>query len=912
LRINQDKSRNNSGKASITRFSDQKVNLSFYLIFLATFINDYPILKMLKNFLFLLAAIILTSCGSTKKVTLADSSGNKETMERRALDTVVVQAPREISPLEEKNWELPRYNPSATRTIDLLHTDLDLRFNWEKEWVIGLAELRLKPYFHSTSTVELDAVNFEVQSIKLLPEKTELDYDNDGKKLKVYLPRKFTRSEEIRLLIDYIARPAEVGSSQGGAISSNQGLFFINPRGEEDKPMQIWTQGETEYNSRWFPTIDKPNERCTQEISLTVQDRFKTLSNGVLTTSSKNPDGTRTDTWKMEQPHAPYLFMLAIGEFAVVEDEWNGIPLYYYVEPEYEEDARAIFDHTPEMLTFFSDILGYPYPWPKYAQVVVRDYVSGAMENTSAVIFGSFVQQKSRELIDNNNDGIVAHEMFHHWFGDLVTCESWANLTLNEGFANYSEYLWNEHHYGRDYADNNRRNELRGYVSSAQRNAHDLIYYDYPDKEMTFDAHSYNKGGLVLHMLRKYVGDEAFFAALKKYLTDNAYSDVEADELRLAFEEITGEDLNWFFNQWYFESGHPILSVDHNYDQENGLYSITLEQSQSPEAFPPIFQLPFAIDIYKASGEVVREQVFMDQREQTFTFNLEEAPALVNVDAEDALLCEMYETLSDEEYVFQYRNAPLFEDRIEALEALEDSEVPEASAIRTEALSDPFWGIRRKAIQGLSIENEALLPKIEKMALEDKHSRVRAAAIELLGDTENPKYIELAKKVIDTDLAYRCISAALRILNRLDESVALEYSTKLEKDANSTLLGAIGNIYSANPDPKYAPFFENNWEKVSGFAAFDFFNQYNKIILSMEPVDQDKSLEKLQKIALESGSPFRRFAAASGMNGLRRLLQEDDDESTEQNPLIEMITRLIDEVKEKETNPQLLQYYQNF
>ena len=271
-------------------------------------------------------------------------------------------------------------------------------------------------------------------------------------------------------------------------------MFFINPNNEDpEKPQQIWTQGETEWNSRWFPTTDKPNERCTQEMYLTVADKYVTLSNGLLKSSKKNADGTRTDYWKMDMPHAPYLFMIAVGEFAVVKQTWENIPVEYYVEPAYKADAKKIFNHTPEILSFFSKITGVKYPWQKYSQVVVRDYVSGAMENTTGVIYGDFVQKTERELIDNHNDGIVAHEMFHHWFGDYVTCESWANLTMNEGFANYSEYLWFEHKYGREEADRHRRNEINGYLGSVgQGGAHALIHWGYNDKEDRFDAHSYN------------------------------------------------------------------------------------------------------------------------------------------------------------------------------------------------------------------------------------------------------------------------------------------------------------------------------------------------------------------------------------------------------------------------------------
>ncbi len=218
-----------------------------------------------------------------------------------------------------------------------------------------------------------------------------------------------------------------------------------------------------------MPTFDQPNERSTQEFWITVEDKYKTLSNGLMISSNKNADGTRTDYWRMDQPHAPYLHMLAVGEFAKVDDKWRNVPLSYYVEPKYEPYAKEIFAHTPEMLEFFSKTLGVDYPWPKYSQIIVRDYVSGAMENTTAVIFGEFVQKTDRELADDNNDLIVAHEMFHHWFGDYVTTEAWSNLTLNEGFANYSEYLWFEHHDGKAAAEEHRMTELQGYLGLGSR-----------------------------------------------------------------------------------------------------------------------------------------------------------------------------------------------------------------------------------------------------------------------------------------------------------------------------------------------------------------------------------------------------------------------------------------------------------
>jgi len=443
-------------------------------------------------------------------------------------------------------------------------------------------------------------------------------------------------------------------------------------------------------------TIDKPNERCTQEVIVTVADKFETLSNGLKISSKVNGDGTRTDHWKMDMPHAPYLFALVVGEYAVIEDRWKDIDVDYYVEPKYEKDAKAIFPHTVEMLEFFSSKIGLDYPWPKYSQAVVRDYVSGAMENTTAVIFGEFMQDDARALVDNSfSEQIVAHELFHHWFGDYVTCESWSNLTMNEGFANYSEYLWLEHKHGRYAADYHRFTELQGYLQSiAYQGAHPLIHFSYKDKEDMFDAHSYNKGGLILHMLRSYVGDDLFFKALNLYLKDNAFEAVEAHDLRLAFEEVTGEDLNWFWNQWYFASGHPKLEVSKTISE--GKVYLVVQQTQEGPKVPSIFQLPIEIDLIKPDGSKQSASIWMDQRAQTFSFEVDFTPIAVVFDADDSLLAEIDYTpkAGEQEAVFYHTDK--FIHQYLAYGSLLGSAQSDLAKYTKRALNHEFKGIIRR------------------------------------------------------------------------------------------------------------------------------------------------------------------------------------------------------------------------
>jgi len=754
-------------------------------------------------------------------------------------DAVQIADPLEtyrIGSVDEEPDDLMAYQASPTRKWDLLHTQLEVGFNWEDQTMSGVARLDLTPVFYAMDTIWLDARGFEINSIKILSSDAHIPprFAYDSIRIELYLPEKYLRGDTLQLEINYLAQPATL-EERGLEEGAGQGLYFINHDGSDsDKPQQIWTQGETQANSCWFPTIDRPNERCTQEMFITVEDRFKTLSNGVLMDSEALDKGMRRDHWVMRQPHAPYLFMMAIGEFAVVKDEWRGREVSYYVEPEYEKYARLVFGKTPAMLEYFSNLLGVEYAWDKYAQVVVRDFVSGAMENTSATIHMGGLQHDDREHLDESYEEYVSHELFHQWFGDLVTCESWANLTMNEAFATYGEFLWIEHDQDAAAAASHFLSDRRGYLREAKYAPHPLIHFRHEDREDMFDGHSYAKGGQVLHMLRNLVGDEAFFASLRYYLKRHAFTDVESHELRLAFEDVTGRDLNWFFDQWFFSTGHPQLSVTHK--EGDGGYQLFIEQTQETP-FLEVFQFPLKIHA-RCAGELVVREVWIQSRDTVVDLNLPESPEYVVVNADGVLLTEIEEKGKEyDAWTAQALHESDFFPQLAAVEGLKEHlDQIETWTTFQQMLPKVSPGIavgilgrtRSSPEPGAAELGRAVVPLL---ASSDAHLRAEALAYFIFFDAEKRAtwnwtqdewngLASMAKKCID-DKSYRVERNGIRVYYRLENEEGLKIALERLQTCADVQKGAYCEILArANHEsaiPKALDLIHSGeWSMVNG------------------------------------------------------------------------------------------------
>ncbi|MDP5200001.1 M1 family metallopeptidase [Flavobacterium sp. DG2-3] len=700
----------------------------------------------------------------------------------------------------EKTDELSIYRAVPLKTHDLIHTKLEVSFDYGKRYLYGKEWITLKPHFYESDSLKLDAKGMDFKEIAIIDGKKSipLQYKYNNEELSIALNRKYKSTEKYTIYINYTAKPEELKSKEGESIVDSKGLYFINPDGKADKPTQIWTQGETEASSCWFPTIDKPNQKTTSEIAMTVESKYTTLSNGKLTSQKVNKDGTRTDIWKMEQPNAPYLFMMAVGDFKIYKDSYNGKEVSYYLEPKYAPYAKQLFGKTPDMINFYSKMLGVEYPWAKYSQIVVTDFFGGAMENTSATVHGGYVQKTARELLDNNEESTVAHELFHQWFGDLVTAESWSNLTMNESFATFGEVLWHGHDAGQDAEDRSRYEKLQNYLRSQKNgNSEILARFHYRKADDMFDNISYSKGSIILYALKNQMGDEAFFKSLKQYLTINAYKSGEPHQLRLAMEDVTGKDWLPYFDQWYFNAGSPILDVSYRY--ANGKIIITINQSQ--DSAVQTFTLPLKVDFY-VNGNKIRKDILISKRQQSFSFDLPSKPEFIDLDPDKILVGEVnIDKKTAADYLFQYKNVPSYYNRIEAIKFASKDKSQESQLILLEALKDSQEDLRVLSIKAIDLNEKQTKDQVLKTLLDiakkDPKTIARANAIIKLASTEDASYKNLMEESTK-EQSYNVIAAGIIGLTKYAPAEADKALNSLDDDTKKHVTPLMKRFSSQN------------------------------------------------------------------------------------------------------------------
>lgn len=792
-----------------------------------------------------------------------------------------------------------------------MHMELDLQFNWEREEVLSTARLQVTPYQNRLDTLSFDARGFDVESVRF--EKGDsshvVSYDYDGSRLHIVSPIVFGKSDTAVVVIDYTARPSKLAKGDGRAITSAQGLYFINPRGvDPNKPRQIWSQGETTYNSGWFPCVDEPHEKFTQELFLTVDTTLQTLSNGTLMYASLNQDGTRTDYWKQDLPHSTYLTMIAIGNWAIHRDEWEGKPVWYYVDKAYEDDAEAIFGNTPEMLSFYSDLLAVPYPWDKYHQVVVEDFVSGAMENTSAVIHGDFVQLTSRELIDESHEDVIAHELFHHWFGDLVTCESWPQITMNEGFATYGEYLWKDYKYGREDARYHLYKDAQRYITDAQTLKKPLIRYRYEKPDDLFDSHSYQKGGLVLHMLRKELGDDFFFAGLTHYLKHHAYGSAEDDDLRQSLESVSGFDLKWFFDDWYHMPGHPEMHISWGIDSLQEALTLSLVQQQDSDE--PFRQHADVVIAY--SSRIDTHRIWLNDWEEKFTYSLSSKPIWYAVDPEHDLLWDRVEEKQSEIWMAQLEENNTFHTLNDPMQFAIPNDIAMQERKQNALLaivSNPqyFYESRYRAVEALfelpQLDTQTVKTTLTNAFMQDPSSHVRAVVLFAI-DSLTPE--GLSEPLIEQalrDTSFKVMRSALSLMLDRDPCRGLAATRQFSDEEVDALISWLSRLHANCGSEASLAFFQKEGDALDGFERFLFNNDFGTYaeVVGTEEV-YDAVVKQLGKEALSETSWWSRLAAIQALEKASAFYEKQLDALNKRTELTSDQTEHIAKLRNKKAS----------
>ncbi len=665
----------------------------------------------------------------------------------------------------------PMERPS--RDVDFLHYRIEVSFDLERKIVKGNTGITFTPLRSHVDSIILHAVKLDVKRITLRSG-AELRFTNSDSILTVYLDKTYRLKDTVTMSVTYSCMPSK-------------GLYFKEPdTTNPNRRHQIWTQGEDMDNRHWFPAWDFPNDRATSEVIATVPDKWTLLSNGKLI-NVKHDKARKSMTfhWKQAKPHVAYLVMLAAGEYTIVSEKGTRVPIDYYLYPDRVEDGRRSLAVTPAALRFFEEKTGFPYPWEKYAQIYIEDFMWGGMENTGAVTLNTSYLIDENGLLDFTADDVVAHELAHQWFGDVVTCRDWSELWLNEGFANYYEALFKKHAKGADEFQHDMMGQQSNIIGVERAQGRRPIV-----SGGSLSGNLYSKGAWVLYMLNSLLGDEDFDRAIHHYLKMNAYSSVSTYDLMKAIEDATGQNLDWFFHQWIFGAGHPQFAVSWSWNEAEGLATVNVKQTQKLDSLTGIFRVPVDVEFVTRNGKTL-QRFWVTKGDEEFVVPLPAKPVMVTFDKGQKILKSITFPKSTDEYIYQLQHADDVAERIAAAKALKDSVRSSVvfEALRRSALQDKFHGVRRES--GMSLASEASQEMKATMfdLYKDPSASVRAVAVAGLGKLSGRDVASFLEFVCRSDSSYLVRSSSLSSLAELDSVNANEIAMMyLSRDSHRNIL----------------------------------------------------------------------------------------------------------------------------
>ena len=666
---------------------------------------------------------------------------------------------------------------SPSRDFDTIHTRLDLDLDLKHQTIAGSVTHTLRALKSDLVTIRLNCVGLNIDEVLVDGKPVDFEHPVPGDHSTSWIEGADTK-ESTEVLAVYLDRPLSKGQEFELTVTYNgapkEGLYFVTPeKGIAEKRYEVWAQGEGEDNRYWIPSFDYPNDKATFDGIFRVEKGMYVLSNGVLVEKKDVGDKTQYH-WRLDTPQVSYLITVAAGEYQIYEERWRDVPVMYVVPPGTDRaTVDRAYDLTPKMMEFFSDYIGIDYPFKKYAQVVVQNFIYGGMENTTVTVMNMRTLFDEHTLLTRDEQGLVAHELAHQWWGDMVTCKEWSHMWLNEGFATYFQALFRENYEGDDAFRYEVDRRHRNVIDKDKVDARPIVVDFYNRKDTRNSSNVYTKGSSVLHMLRFLIGDELFRESIRNYGTRFKYQVAETRDFTQVVNETTGENLDWFFEQWVYLAGHPKLEVTKHWDPKNNTLKLSVSQTQKVEDLTPIFRLPVDVEITCEEKTAVY-RIVVDKASQDFYFSLPSRPLMVIFDKSDWTLKTLKFPKPTDELVYQLKNGDAME-RVRAARALakKGRDQRGVDALAEVLASDDFWGVRREAALALGKIGSEDASSVLLAATGDDNARVRLAVTEAMGSLKPaPEIDDALLLLIKKDPAYEVQAMAVTSLAKMKSSRA--------------------------------------------------------------------------------------------------------------------------------------------
>lgn len=683
---------------------------------------------------------------------------------------------------------------SAERDVDVLHLRIDVTPDFPHRSITGTTTVRFVPLTGPLTQLRLNAVDLDVKAVRSTDKVR--DHVTDGAELTIVFDPPLAAGKESQVEIDYTATP-------------RMGLYFrTKEMGYDAGDTHVWTQGETHEARHWFPCFDHPNERATTEVICRLPADMMAYSNGELLSEAIDPtSGLKVVHWSQKKPHANYLVCLVAGYFKTLEKKHRDVPLRFITQPSLIEHAANSFADTEQIMEFYEQEIGLNFPWNKYDQITIVDFMWGGMENTSITTLTHRTIFSTETENISSSRGLDAHEMAHQWFGDYVTCRDWSHLWLNEGFATFYTHLYEGHKFGRDAM-------LYGLYQDAEenilRNVDDkrpIVYRDYTRSMEQFDYRAYPKGSWVLHMLRSQLGEATYRTAIRQYLERHALGNASTADLARVFEEVSGRSWDAFFDQWVHHARFPDVKVDYSWLAEENLAQIRIRQTQTVDKDVPLFHFPVTLR-FKVGDQVIDERVEVTEADTTFAVGLSAQPTVFRFDPEYSLLARVTLDLPEKMVLEQLKDPADMIGRLRAIKALGDRKTTAAMEALTKALrEDPFHGVRLAACEALADQGGDEAWKALEGSLTQPDARVRNAVTRALARVYRPEALQVLGKIVDSEKNPAIVATAVRGLAKFNTPEAqarlrtMLHKASFENDISMSAVSAI----RAQDDPAFLP-----------------------------------------------------------------------------------------------------------